>query len=94
MGAGVALDAGDAVFAIVLRAVLVTALEAGEAVAVAVGVDVSVAVAVGVSVGVGVGVGVARTQSIGWCTQMRVALWPARAAVMSPVWTNLLLAGS
>ena len=57
-GAGVALDAGDAVFAIVLRAVLVTALEAGEAVAVAlvVGVDVSVAVAVAVDVLVAVAV--------------------------------------
>ena len=88
MGAGVVLDAGDAVFAMV-RAM---ALGAGDTAAVALGLGVEVSV--GVVVGVGVGVGVGRTQSIGWRTQMRVAEWPARAAVMSPVWINLLLSGS
>jgi hypothetical protein len=100
LGAGLVLDTADAVFA----AVLAVAVGAGDAVvvALAVGVDVSVTVAlavgvevaVGVSVGVGVGVGVARMKSIGSRTHMRVAVWPERAAVMSPVWTNLLFAGS
>ena len=96
------LDAGDSVFA----TLLVMALGAGEAVVVAlglgvavwvrvvVGVGVGVLVGVGVSVGVGVAVGVGRIQSIGSRTQMSVAVWPARAAVISPVCTNLLLAGS
>jgi len=81
------LDAGDAV-----AVALALGVEVSVMVALVVGVEVSVGVAVGVSVGVGVGVG--RTQSIGSRTQMRVAVWPARAAVISPVWTNLLLAGS
>ena len=91
---GLALD--------VIDAVLATALDDGDAVAVAlpvgVGVDVpvavAVAVAVAVSVGVGVAVGVARTQSIGSCTQISVAVCPARASIISPMRTNLLFAGS
>jgi len=92
------VDAGDAVFvtglAVAPGADDAVVLAVGDAVAVAVCVAVSVAVAVGVLVGVGVGVGVGRIQSIGSWTQIRVAVWPARAAVMSPVGTNLLLAGS
>ena len=95
----VALEAGDAdtvgdAVALAVGDAVEVAVRVEVSVAVAVCVGVSVAVAVGVSVGVGVGVGVASTQSMGWCTHMRVAVWPARAVVMSPVWTNLLLAGS
>jgi hypothetical protein len=97
VGDVVALAVGDAVALAVgddVVVAVVVGVDVSVAVGLAVGVEVSVAVAVGVSVGVGVGVGVGRIQSIGSCTQMRVAVWPARAAVMSPVLTNLLLAGS
>ena len=65
----------------------------GDAVATDVGVKVAVAEAVGVAVSVGVGVGVAvgvgRTHFTGQCTYIKVAVCPARAAVIVPAAVNL-----
>jgi hypothetical protein len=58
------------------------------------GVGDGVGVRVGVFDGVGVTDGVGRIQVIGSRPKISVALWPARASVISPVVTNLFATGS
>jgi hypothetical protein len=102
-GFGEGLVVGDALAVAFAVAVAVGVFEAvavavavgvAVAVTVAVGVEVAVAVAVAVGVEVAVAVGVGRNQVIGVFAEIRFAVAPARACVISPVAVNLPVAGS
>ena len=66
----------------------------GLGVGVSEGLGVGVSDGVGDCVWVGVGEGVGLIQLIGSRAQIRVALCPARASVISPVAANVLVEGS
>lgn len=69
-------------------------VEVGVALPIAVAVGVAVVVGVDVAVMVGAAVGVGLIQLMGHFTQIRVAVWPARASVMSPTRVNFPVVAS